>query len=90
MRTVEVEEPLPEEPSDLRGDSNAEESFENAVPAAPPTTAGSESIENNAPLNRPSLDEMLARVPSPTKDTLEQLFRLKFIGVRKIKTEELR
>jgi len=56
---------------------------------------GRSSIENRpsdaeSVINRPPLDELLARVPPQTKDSLEQLFRLKFIGVRKIRTEDLR
>lgn len=82
---------MPEEPPENSGDPDEEASFENALPAPERPLRDVESVSDDEPTSdRPSLDELMARVPASTRDALEQLFRLKFVGVRKIRPENLR
>jgi hypothetical protein len=51
---------------------------DDAVKTPPPAIAP----ENKAPL--PSLESLLARLPAETRETLDDLFRAKFTGVRHV------
>lgn len=78
---------------------------ENAAPPAPDDEGyswpeGSEvtttaSVENgaasevvNAPL--PSLDELMKRIPIEVRDTLDELFRSKFVAVQRVSPDSLK
>lgn len=47
-----------------------------------------EADEKTAPT--PSLDALIARIPAETRETLEDLFRVKFTGVRRVSRDVLK
>ena len=72
-------------PSDDEG-YNWPEGSEVASEAVAPTTATPEVA--NAPL--PSLDDLVKRIPADVRETLEDLFRVKFVAVKRIAPSSLK
>ena len=56
------------------------EGAEAATEAAVPSAVSPEIV--NAPL--PSMDELVKRIPTDVRETLDELFRVKFVGVKRV------
>ena len=55
-----------------------------------PVRRAAASARDEAPVRLPSLDELVKRIPAPVRETLDDLFRAKFTGVRRVPTEALK
>jgi hypothetical protein len=60
------------------------------APAAAATAAARESEEPVDPKSLPSLDELLKRVPAGVRETLDDLFRAKFVRVTRVPKKALK
>jgi hypothetical protein len=70
---------------------SGEKSEGRAVPKAGVQTLRQAAHEAEAALGPlPSLDELIARIPAAARETLEDLFRPKFTGVRRVLPEVLK
>lgn len=49
-----------------------------------------ESVEEPEPKTLPKLDDLVARIPSNVRDTLEELFRARFVSVKRIPKKALK
>ncbi|MBL9214347.1 MAG: hypothetical protein JNG83_02605 [Opitutaceae bacterium] len=58
----------------------AEQRLDGAVPVAAPAAGADE--ENGAPL--PPMDELVNRIPAPVREAMEELFRARFVTVRRL------
>ena len=56
--------------------------------AAPVSTAGAGEEENGREL--PPMDDLVKRIPMPTRDLLEELFRAKFVTVKRVPKSALK
>jgi hypothetical protein len=54
----------------------------------PPAGAPEETVEPSSPL--PPLDELVKRIPGPVRETLDELFRAKFVKVQRVPKSALR
>lgn len=60
-----------------------------AEPFAPPSVAAPAApAEPDAPL--PALDDLVARIPAPTRELLGELFRARFVTVRRVPASALK
>lgn len=57
-------------------------------PAPPPVEAPEETDEPSSPL--PALDDLVKRIPGPVRETLDELFRAKFVKVQRVPKSALR
>jgi hypothetical protein len=72
-----------------------DESFENAVPVADGPRFENVGAWDETPASgnagpMPALDELIARIPAQSRALLEELFKAKFVGVRRINRGDLR
>lgn len=89
---------LPAEDLDALPDGPlSEESFESATTVISRAVLAHRDVERDADATpiaaakpAPSLEAMVAKIPAETRDALEQLFRARFRGVRRITPEQLR
>mgnify|MGYP001546513336 CR=1 FL=1 len=67
-------------------DANAEAAFmaEARERGEPVATVPAETIEETPTTNLPPLDELVKRLPPEVRETLDDLFRAKFIAVRRV------
>ena len=65
----------------------AEERMTTPVMSTPPTAAA-EHEDVSGPL--PSLDELVNRIPGPTRELLEELFRSRFLSVKRMPRSALK
>lgn len=75
----------PDESAEVAFLSEARERGEPVVPAA-----AVEAVEEAETKALPSLDELVKRLPAEVRDTLEDLFRAKFITVRRVPKKALK
>lgn len=66
--------------------AEARERGEKVVPVAREVVE--EAEENQQPL--PSLDELVNRIPAETRELLDELFRARFVAVRRVKKTDLK
>jgi len=63
-----------------------EQKSQNRTP--PPAKAPEETVEPTAPL--PALDDLVKRIPGSVRETLDELFRAKFVKVQRVPKSALR
>jgi len=68
--------------------AEARERGESLVPAAAPAAEVEESGPPTGPL--PPLDSLVQRIPTEVRETLEELFRAKFVTVRHVPAKALK
>lgn len=64
-----------------------EQKSQNRTPP-PPAEAPEETVEPSAPL--PALDDLVKRIPGSVRETLDELFRAKFVKVQRVPKSALR
>ena len=77
--------PSPEEEAALLAEEQAGEPAPALPGGSKPAALGTES---GPPL--PPLDELVARIPAPTRELLDELFRARFLTVRRIPVSALK
>lgn len=65
------------------------ESRSRGEPVAPPARETAEEADEN-PKALPKLDELVNRIPAETRELLDELFRAKFVAVRKVRKADLK
>ena len=69
--------------------ADARQRGETVRAVATPAPSEKEEVENeNAPL--PPLDDLVNRIPAAVRDTLEELYRVKFTTVRRVPAKHLK
>ena len=68
--------------------SEARERGEPATPVVPKTHAAEEEEDTTKAL--PKLDELVQRIPPEARELLDDLFRAKFVAVRRVKKVDLK
>jgi len=80
------------EPNGVPPSPPDEEGFvwpEGAAPAEAVSVGASEADSaSDAPL--PTLDDLVKRIPSAARETLDELFRVKFVGVKRVDRNALK
>ena len=73
-------------------DERAEAAFisETRGRGEPVVVASPEVMEEVAAKPLPTLDEMVKRIPAETRDLLDELFRVKFVAVRRVRKSDLK
>lgn len=56
--------------------------------SVPVVNRPAEEAEDRRPL--PALDELVSRIPAETRELLDELFRAKFVAVRRVRTRDLK
>lgn len=59
-----------------------------SVPARPPANA--ETTEDVDPKSLPALDDLVNRIPEEVRETLEDLFRARFVSVKRVPKQALK
>ncbi|HRI82265.1 MAG TPA: hypothetical protein PLF88_07495 [Opitutaceae bacterium] len=65
-----------------------EQKSQNRTPPPPPADAPEETVEPSSPL--PALDDLVKQIPVPVRETLDELFRAKFVKVQRVPKSALR
>jgi hypothetical protein len=60
------------------------------APEAPAAVRGSPTDEENSGPALPPLDSLVQRIPSATREVMEELFRARFVTVKRVPTSALK
>ena len=87
-----AEKPAVENGANVWIDEAAEAAFLSEAKARgePVAVAAPEAVEDADPKNLPALDELVKRIPADVRATLDELFRAKFVTVRRLPKKALK
>lgn len=86
VAAVEAEKPAVENGANVWVDEAAEAAFLSEAKARgePVAITAPEAVEDADPKSLPALDELVKRIPADVRATLDELFRAKFVAVRRL------